>query len=54
VPPIAALRFLAADPRGYNDIPATMIDVCRRRGIRRRAEWQMLTPIDACAPPKAD
>lgn len=39
-PQIAALRFLAAGPRGYNDMPAKMVDVCRRMAIRGWAEWQ--------------
>lgn len=39
-PQIAALRFLAAGPRGYNDMPGHMVDVCRRLGIRGWAEWQ--------------
>jgi hypothetical protein len=39
-PQIVALRFLAGGPRGFNDMPATMIDVCRRMSIRGWAEWQ--------------
>ena len=39
-PQIAALRFLAAGPREFNDLPAHMIDVCRRMSIRGWAEWQ--------------
>lgn len=39
-PQIAALRFLAGGPRGYNDMPGHMVDVCRRLGIRGWAEWQ--------------
>ena len=33
-PQIAALRFLAGGPRGYNDMPGHMVDVCRRLGLR--------------------
>ncbi|KQZ18665.1 hypothetical protein ASD50_21985 [Mesorhizobium sp. Root552] len=39
-PQIAALRFLAAGPRTFNDMPSHMVDVCRRMGIRGWAEWQ--------------
>lgn len=39
-PQIAALRLLAGGPRGYNEMPSHMVDVCRRLGIRGWAEWQ--------------
>ena len=39
-PQIAALRFLAGGPRGYNEMPSHMVDVCRRLGLRGWAEWQ--------------
>lgn len=37
-PQIAALRFLAGESRRFRDIPATMIDVCRRMSLRGWAE----------------
>ena len=39
-PQIVALRFLAGGPRGYNEMPSHMVDVCRRLGLRGWAEWQ--------------
>lgn len=39
-PQVAALRFLVGGHRHYNEIPAHMIDVCRRMGLRGWAEWE--------------
>ncbi|MHA6645844.1 hypothetical protein [Mesorhizobium sp. A623] len=39
-PQINALRFLVGGHRHYNEIPAHMIDVCRRMGLRGWAEWE--------------
>ena len=39
VPQVAALRFLLGGHRHYNEIPAHMIDVCRRMGLRGWAKW---------------
>ncbi|QPC95716.1 hypothetical protein [Mesorhizobium sp. INR15] len=39
-PQIAALRFLAGERRHYPDIPAHMIDVCRRMSLRGWAAWE--------------
>lgn len=39
-PQVAALRFLAGGRRGYNEIPGTMLDVCRRLMLRGWAEYE--------------
>jgi hypothetical protein len=39
-PQIAALRFIVGGWRYYRDIPAHMIDVCRRISLRGWAEWE--------------
>lgn len=39
-PQVTALRFLVGGHRHYNEIPAHMIDVCRRMGLRGWAEWE--------------